>query len=289
MRRRLVVMTFILAASVARHAGQGVSQSAGAKPDISGFWELSFDGRKVPTASLLPAVTRAKIEAHTKADVKAIRWCNLLGMPFTMDNGRPLDIRQGSTAVIIVPENASAPRYLYLNRATHISAGHLRPVDTAATQSRGGKARRSLSTRSGSTRTAASRPFLAAGTGPDTSHLVERYRLLKDGSVLSVTFTWTDPKVFRTPHTYEFRYNRLPANYEPRQWAPCDPFDAAARGVPRRRTVETSITATSAGSRPRKRVTTHATDHIRLLTTIDGVGRMAGSESSTIARTQSAD
>src|SRR5262245_14842888 len=44
--------------------------------DISGFWELSFDSRKVPAASLLPTVTAAKIEAHKKADAKAIRWCN---------------------------------------------------------------------------------------------------------------------------------------------------------------------------------------------------------------------
>jgi hypothetical protein len=49
--------------------------------------------------------------------------------------------------------------------------------------------------------------------------------LLKDGSILSVSFTWTDPTVFRTPHSYEFRYQRLPASYEPRQWLSCDPFD----------------------------------------------------------------
>ncbi len=29
-------------------------------PDISGFWELNFDSRKVPQASLLPSVTRAR-------------------------------------------------------------------------------------------------------------------------------------------------------------------------------------------------------------------------------------
>ena len=57
------------------------------------------------------------------------------------------------------------------------------------------------------------------------SRLVELYRLLKDGAVLSVTFTWTDPTVFRTPHSYEYRYNRLPSTYEPRQWLPCDPHD----------------------------------------------------------------
>ena len=46
------------------------------------------------------------------------------------------------------------------------------------------------------------------------SHLVERYRLLNGGTVLSVTFTWEDPKVFRTPHSYEFRYVRAPRLYE---------------------------------------------------------------------------
>ncbi len=43
--------------------------------------------------------------------------------------------------------------------------------------------------------------------------------------MLSVTFTWTDPTVFRTPHSYEFRYYRLPNSYEPRQWLFCDPYD----------------------------------------------------------------
>src|SRR5262245_6450019 len=96
-------------------------QETKAAPDISGFWELGFDGRKVPRANLLPAVTRAKIDARAKADAYAIRWCNLLGLPFVMDPGRPLDIRQGGTAVIIVGENASAPRYLYTNRTQHVS------------------------------------------------------------------------------------------------------------------------------------------------------------------------
>src|SRR3954470_17787690 len=97
------------------------AQDARTNPDISGFWELNFDSRQVPRASLLPSVTRAKIDARAKADAYAIRWCNLLGVPFVMDSGRPLDIRQGATAVMIAPENASAPRYLYTDRATHIS------------------------------------------------------------------------------------------------------------------------------------------------------------------------
>ena len=58
-----------------------------------------------------------------------------------------------------------------------------------------------------------------------SSHLVERYRLLKNGTVLSVRFTWTDPSVFQTPHSYEFRYQRVERGYEPWPYQLCDPFD----------------------------------------------------------------
>ena len=53
--------------------------------DVSGFWELSFDGRKVPAAQLAQDVSKAAIEAKAKHDDHAIRWCNTLGIPFVMD------------------------------------------------------------------------------------------------------------------------------------------------------------------------------------------------------------
>src|SRR5262249_17209618 len=85
-------------------------------PDLAGVWGVSFDGRKIPPAKLAPGVTRAMLDLHARRDAHAIRWCNLLGTPFVMDSGTPLDVRQGTTAVIIAAENISAPRYLYLNR-----------------------------------------------------------------------------------------------------------------------------------------------------------------------------
>ena len=123
-----------------------------------------------------------------------------------------------------MPENSSASRYLYLNRSAHISAEIFDPStvgdsiahwdgDTLVVDTVGLHPGRGITSIPG------------GGYRTDTSRLVERYRLLKEGSILSVTFTWTDPKVFRTPHTYEFRYYRLPGDYEPRQWLPCDPFD----------------------------------------------------------------
>ena len=222
MRACVLVLVSLASASMVR-AG-GAAQEAPAPRDISGFWELNFDGRQVPRANLLPAVTRAKIDARAKGDAYAIRWCNLLGLPFVMDPGRPLDIRQGATAVIIVPENASAPRYLYLNRTAHVSEDIFDPStngdsiarwdgDTLVVDTAGFHGERGITTIPG------------GGFRTEKSRLVERYRLVKDGAILSVTFTWTDPTVFRTPHSYEYRYHRLPATYEPRQWLPCDPYD----------------------------------------------------------------
>jgi hypothetical protein len=57
------------------------------------------------------------------------------------------------------------------------------------------------------------------------SRLVERFRLLNNGQILQVISTWTDPKMFRTPHTYELRYSRLPRDYEGRPNAVCNPYD----------------------------------------------------------------
>jgi len=191
--------------------------------DISGFWVLSFGSRKVPTAKLLPRVTRAMIDLHARRDVHAMRWCNLLGTPFLMDSGSPLDIRQGPTTIIIAPENNPAPRYLYLNRK-HVDS-------TVYDESTNGD---SIATWQGDTlvvdtvgfhptRGVTSIP--GGGFKTDKSHLVERYRVLENGEVLSVTFTWTDPTIYAAPHTYEFRYRRLPTTYEPVSSWPCDPYN----------------------------------------------------------------
>ena len=192
--------------------------------DFSGFWELSPDSRRVPDANLIAGITSAVRAERARKDAYAIRWCNLLGMPFIMDSGRPLDIRQGRTAIIIVPEHASGPRYLYLNRSTHVGEDVFDPTtygdsiarwegDTLVADTIGFHPDRGITAIPG------------GGYRTATSRLVERYRLLENGNVLSVVFTWTDPKMFRAPHTYEFRYYRLPADYEPRTWLPCDPYN----------------------------------------------------------------
>src|SRR5688572_908044 len=111
----------LLSATAILAGGAPLIAQAGAAPDISGYWELPLDGRVVPPAPLSPSVTPAMIETEARKRAKAIRWCNWVGMPTTMDVGRPLNIRQGAREVLIVAESPVAPvRHLYLNRKTHI-------------------------------------------------------------------------------------------------------------------------------------------------------------------------
>lgn len=202
----------------------GSAPAAAVAQGISGNWELSYDSRKVPRAKLLPAVTPAKIAQRAKLDAHAVRWCNLMGLPFVMDSGRPIDIREGPTAVMIVAENVPNPRYLYKNRTEHISQDLYDPSTLGD----------SIAHWEGETLVVDTIGFHAThgvtaipggGYRTDKSRLVERYRLVENGSMLSVTSTWTDKTVFAVPQTYEFRYYRLPASYEPRLGLPCDPYN----------------------------------------------------------------
>jgi hypothetical protein len=202
--------------------------TAAQQRDISGTWELTLDGRRVPPAKLTSSVTRAVQDDIAAKDVRSVRWCLPLGMPFTMGGtGRPLEIRQGSRYITIVAEATLAPvRYLYLSRTTHINKDEFEPTTSGD----------SIARWEGDTLVVDTVGFSGAkgmlaipggGYRTDATHLTERFRLLNNGAVLSVTSTWEDPAVYAAPHTYEYRYQRLPAGYEPRAPLPCDAFDPA--------------------------------------------------------------
>ena len=190
--------------------------------DFSGFWELSFDSRKVPEASLT-AEARALLPDRIKHDAHAIRYCTMLGTPFIMDSGRPLDIEIGREEIIMAAETFTQARHIYL-RPKHVDAAIFDPTSNGD----------SIAHWEGDTLIADTVGFdndkglvMLPGGGFRTgkSHLVERYRLMKDGTMLSVTFTWDDPAVFRMSHTYEFRYYRMPAQYVPMPMVPCNLYD----------------------------------------------------------------
>lgn len=192
--------------------------------DLSGFWALSIDSRQVPPSNLLPTVTKATLGKHEKADQKAIRWCNLLGMPYIMDPGVPIDIQLGKREMVIFAEVPASPRHIYFDRSTHIDPQIFDPTtngdsighwdgNTLVVDTIGFHPERGVTAIPG------------GGFRTATTHLVEQYQLLENGALMSVKFTWTDPKVFKTPHSYEFHYYRMPSNYEPPPGLPCNQYD----------------------------------------------------------------
>jgi len=206
-------------------SGRGGAMAAQFDPhDLSGYWELGSEDKSVPAAELVPGVTKAVLDRVALTDAVSMRWCRPLGLPAVMDNGRPLDIQQGKWEILIAPEANASPRHLYFNRA-HIDAKIFDPASMGDSVAHWEGDTLIVDT-IGFHPTDGRMTIPGGGFRTENSHLVERYKLLKNGSVLSVTFTWTDPKVYRTPHAYEYRYTKAPAKYEPRNGIPCDPFDA---------------------------------------------------------------
>ena len=56
-----------------------------ANAEFSGFWELRFDSRNVPPAALTPAMAAEDRNIQFTLDMKAIRWCHFLGVPYVME------------------------------------------------------------------------------------------------------------------------------------------------------------------------------------------------------------
>lgn len=186
------------------------------KPDISGFWQLRYDGMNVPKAPLTVAAQSAAARAKREQNnLHVIRFCNHIGMPAIMGNPTTLDIRQSDADVVIFPPAVSPVRHIYTDGRTPnwdvvdpttigYSLGHWQG-DTLLVETRDFNDKGITDIPGGGYRTADSR-------------LYESYRLVGDGSVLEVTFTWVDPKVFTRPYTYAFRYSRMPPDYRAEEW-----------------------------------------------------------------------
>jgi hypothetical protein len=214
--RRVLVLTLIALALQTRATAQ-------ATPDISGYWQLSFDGRNVPPAELAAGLTPALLAEQARKDAHAIRWCNFQGVPAAMDSPRPINIRQGRREIVISFETVAVPRHLYF-RPSHPNMDEFDPTTSGDSIARWEDDMLVVDT-VGLDGAKGLTAIPGGGFRTSQSRLVERYRLLKDGRVLSVISTWEDPAVFRTPHTYEFRYVRASAHYEPEPPLACDPFD----------------------------------------------------------------
>jgi hypothetical protein len=216
--RAAIVILFAACAATARPAAQG-------PPDISGFWELPFDGRRVPPARLAPAMTASALAKLAERDAHAVRWCNFLGLPAAMDSPRPMNIRQGRREIVINFETVATPRHIYF-RAAHPNMEIFDPTTTGDSIARW-EGDTLLVDTIGFDGSKGLTAIPGGGYRTSNSHLIERFRLMDNGSTLSVTFSWEDAAVFRAPHVYEFRYVRAPRSYEAQPPLACNPFDAS--------------------------------------------------------------
>ena len=194
-----------------------------AHPDFSGYWELRYDSLNVPVASLTAEMRAAGGDALIRHDVDAIRWCNNIGVPAMMGDRSPLDIRQSAGVIAIVAKPQSSFRYIYTDGRTHPAKEDLDPTTNGNSIGRWEGGTLMVDTVGFNDRGVTRIP--GGGVRTLDSQLTERYRLLNGGQVLSVTFTWDDPKVFAKPHTYEFRYYKVSRISEPRMYA-CDANDS---------------------------------------------------------------
>ena len=191
--------------------------------DLSGLWELRYDSRNVPEATLTPEGAQGVREQRAK-DAHAIRWCYNFGIPFLMAQ-TPLDLIQNTNGkeIAITFPNRGPSRHIYTDGRKHVNPDVFDPSSSGDSIGHWEGDTMMVDTIGFSEEGLISIP--GGGRRTPQSHLVERYRLVKGGQQLSVTFTWEDAKIFAKPHVYEFRYYRAPKGTEAREYD-CNASDA---------------------------------------------------------------
>jgi hypothetical protein len=186
------------------------------QPNVSGFWELRFDSRNVPPALLTSAAAGEDRDVQFKLDMKALRWCHFLGVPYVME-GSAIDIVQNRNGkeIVIASSLRSPARHIYTDGRGHVNPDTFDPVSNGHSIGKWDGETLLVDTVGFSTEGLTEIP--GGGRRTPDSHLVERYRLMEGGKRLSVVFTWEDTKQFAKPHTYEFRYYKSPKGTEARE------------------------------------------------------------------------
>ena len=229
MRLTVAMASVLLACSGAISDGVG-AQQASAPPDISGFWELRYNSRHVTPASVKPEVA-AQIKQEQAEARKSVLgaigydsiWCLKKEYPFFMGSSPPIDIVQTPEAVVVMSEGSNK-RHFYMDGRGHPDPALLQRTTTGHAIGRWEGDTLVVDTvglRGGEN-------VNGGGRTTETTHLVERYRLLANGEQLQVTFTWDDPAVFLKPHTYDFVYYRDPPGTYAFEGS-CDASDPANR------------------------------------------------------------
>jgi len=224
-----MTLRLLLAGLIASLAFAG--DASAAPPDLTGMWQFDFSPwlernatgyhGNAPAPQLTPwakDLNARRKAAEEKGYVRSVSNMKCLpgGMPSMMSMRPPIQILQAGRWVTIVTEDSSVPRTIHMNLTTHGEVdpswtghsigrweGDTLVVDTIGLNGRG-------------------RFFFDPVPQTESLHIVERISLTNGGAKLVDQFTFEDPKVFETPWTYTFVFNRLPPDAE-RMEAVCEP------------------------------------------------------------------
>lgn len=226
--------------------GQSTSSGANSVPDLEGGWVRidrtgsgSFGGL---TSTFTPAVLTPEAAAQVKATppppprfdyasdkpkqageayIVTDGNCNL---PSGVEgNSAALHIVQTRDEVLIVRENPDPGRHIFMDGRKHPDLSRWTP--TATGHSTGWYENGELVVETIGLTTGG---VTAGGRRTPETTLTERYRLSSDGQLLTITYTWEDPKIYRKPHTYAMELERIPADGYAFEWW-CDSSDPRQR------------------------------------------------------------
>jgi len=138
-------------------------------------------------------------------------------------NSAAFFIVQTKDEVLITRENPSG-RHIYMDGRKHPDSSRWAPTNGGHSVGRYENSELVVDT------TGFTNGRVAFGNGlrSPESHLTERYKLSPDGNRLTVTYTWSDPKIYQKPHVYDISFERHPkGSYPIENW--CDSGDPKQR------------------------------------------------------------
>ena len=191
-------------------------------PDGAGSWDGL--GASIPPAQLLPGVSAGGRGGRGPgAPAAASAGPNPVGVPYIVvaqpcgggggargnggllvnpDSGGVHFVEQ-KDEVIFAGERGGV-RHLYLDRRAHPSSWTPTPAGHSVGRYEGDTL---------VVETMGLTPGAVPGGGVRTAEtrLVERFEVSQDGTRLTVTYTWDDPKLYQKPHVYRYTFERAPS------------------------------------------------------------------------------
>lgn len=138
-------------------------------------------------------------------------------------NSAALHLVQGRDETLILRENPDPGRHIFLDGRRHPGLGRWTPTATGHSVGRyieGDLVVETMGLTEGG--------VTAGGWRTPETVLTERFRLSPDGTRLTITYTWRDPKIYQKAHTYSIQMQRIPPDGYAFEWW-CDSSDPRQR------------------------------------------------------------